>query len=291
MLGLGKRQPQLLGQRLGKVTAAQGHAPLPHAVAVGNHQVRGVGSQRQHHDRLGRIVRIELIRRRQILHLVEDGEVVDRQRRKLNDVDLDARVLERLERALDLVALHREQADFGLQREAILFAAAVHLLVVPDDVFQRKGNLLPGFVLDDVGNLLRFDRRQLDEPRQAALARHGNRHLVAAHSIARKEQFERLAHQLSRVGVRLAENLGVFDVIEGIGLDQVVLIVRPAAQRLQRALPNIDTPHGVRLRHRAIPVPRLCLRADCDRFPAGRNRPAIRTNQSEMTVQGASNSS
>ena len=109
-----------------------------------------------------------------------------------------------LRAALDLVAFHGEQADFGLQREAVLFAAAVHLLVVPDDVFQREGNLLPGFVLDDVGNLLRFDRRQLDEPCQTALARNGNGHLVAPDRVAREEQLERLAHQLRRVGVGLA---------------------------------------------------------------------------------------
>ena len=62
--------------------------------------------------------------------------------------------------------------DLGLQREALFFAAADHPLVVPDDVFEREGNLLPRLVLDDVGDLLGFDRRQLDEPRQAVLAGH-----------------------------------------------------------------------------------------------------------------------
>ena len=84
------------------------------------------------------------------MHLVEDGEVVDRQRRQLHDVDFDAGVFERLQRPFHLVALHGEQADLGLQREAVFFAPAGHLLVVPDDVFQGEGNLLPGFVLDDV---------------------------------------------------------------------------------------------------------------------------------------------
>ena len=57
---------------------------------------------------------------------------------------------------------------------------AGHLLVVPDHVVERERNLLPGFVLDDVGNLLRFDRRQLDEPRQAALPGHRDGDRVAA---------------------------------------------------------------------------------------------------------------
>ena len=160
VLGLGERELQLLGERLGEMVAAERHAALPDAIAVGDHQVGRVGAQREHDDRLGRIVGVILIGRRQVLHLVEDDEVVDRQRRELHDIDFDARVFEGLQRPIDLVALHREQADFGLQREAVLFAAAGHLLIVPHHVFQREGNLLARFVLDDVGDLLRFDRRQ-----------------------------------------------------------------------------------------------------------------------------------
>ena len=95
-------------------------------------------------------------------------------------------VVERLERAGHLVALHGEQADLGLQREAFVVAAAERL-VVPDHVFESEGDLLPGFVLDDVGNLLAFDRRQLDEPRQAALAGNRDRHAVAGDVVAREE--------------------------------------------------------------------------------------------------------
>ena len=91
-----------------------------------------------------------------------------------------------------LVALHREQADFRFDRVAFVFAADERL-VVPDDVFERERNLLPGFVLDDVRNLLALDRRQLDEPRQAALAGNGDRHAVARHVVARDELLERFA--------------------------------------------------------------------------------------------------
>ena len=110
--------------------------------------------------------------RRQVLQLIEHDEVVNRQRRELNNIDFDARVGEWLERAEHLLALHGEQANLGLQREAIFLAAARQLLIVPDDVFQREGDLLPRFITHDVGNLFRLDRRQLDEPRQAALAGH-----------------------------------------------------------------------------------------------------------------------
>ena len=157
-----------------------------------------------------------------------------------------------LQRAIHLVALHGEQADLGLQREALFLAAADHLLIVPDDVFQREGNLLPGFVLDDVGNLLRFDRRQLDEPRQTALARDRDRHLVAADLVAREELLEGLAHQLHGVGLGLAEDLGVFDVVEGVGRR---LVPRSSPGRQRSALSAhwpISIPHTASLL--AMPV-------------------------------------
>ena len=89
-------------------------------------------------------------------HLVEEQEVVEHQRRQLHDVDLDALLQERLQRPKHRVALHGEQADLRLQREALLHAAAAHPLVVPDHVVQVEGDLLPGFVADDVGDLLRL---------------------------------------------------------------------------------------------------------------------------------------
>ena len=173
-------------------------------------------------------------------------------------------VFERLECAGHLVALHREQADFRLDRVAFVFAADERL-VVPDDVFERERNLLPGFVLDDVGNLLALDRRQLDEPRQAALAGNRDRHAVARHVVARDELLERFADQLVAIGFGLRENLRIFDVVEGLDDHPlVVLLVRTAAQRFQRALANIDAPNGVTLRH--------------DREPLSRNRrhPVVR---------------
>ena len=83
-------------------------------------------------------------------------EVVQRQRRELDDVDLDAGLPEWLQGAEDGVALHGEQADLGLQGKPFLLAAAAHPLVVPNDVVQVEGDLLPGLVADDVGNLLRL---------------------------------------------------------------------------------------------------------------------------------------
>ena len=126
VLGLGEGEFQLLRERLGEVAAAQGNGPLPDAIAVADHQVGGVGAQRDDHHRLGRIFGIVLIGRRQFAQLVEAEEVVEHQRRKLDDVDLDVGLDEGVERAEDGVALHGEQADLGLQGEPFLLASHTH---------------------------------------------------------------------------------------------------------------------------------------------------------------------
>jgi len=77
----------------------------------------------------------------------------------LNQIDFDVDVGKRRHRADNLIAAHGEQPDFGFQREPLFNASAGHLLVVPDNVLNGEGDLLPRLVLDDVGNLLRFDRR------------------------------------------------------------------------------------------------------------------------------------
>ena len=244
VLGLGEGELQLLGQRLGEVAAAQRNAPLPHAIAVADHQVGGVGAQRDDHHRLGRILGIVLIGRRQFAQLVEAEEVVEHQRRKLDDVDLDVGLDEGVRGAEDGVALHGEQADLGLQGEPFLLASAAHPLIVPDDVVEVEGDLLPGFVADDVGDFLGFDRRQLDESRQARLARHGNGHPVAQHRVPREELLQGVADQFGGVGTGLAEDLGIFDVVEGVGDDPLAVFVGATSQGLQRTLADINAPNS-----------------------------------------------
>ena len=58
--------------------------------------------------------------------------------------------------------------------------AGADLLVVPDDLVEGEGDLLLGLEVDDVGDLLFLDRRQLDEAGQAALAGHADGDDVAA---------------------------------------------------------------------------------------------------------------
>ena len=123
------------------------------------------------------------------------------------------------------------------------------LLVGPDHLLERERDLLPRLELDDVGNPLLLDRRQLDELDQARLTRHGDGNLAALQVVAFEKRLERLAHQLLGVGVGLAEDLGVLDEVERLGHDLVGGFARNQLQRLQRGLADIERPDGLDLRH------------------------------------------
>ena len=135
--------------------------------------------------------------------------------------------VERQDGPVDLVALHREQADLG-HRELFLadLLVAADLLVGPDDLVEREGDLLLGLELDDVGDPLLLDRRQLDELDQPRLARHRDGDLASLEVVAVGEGGQRLANQLLGVGVGLAEDLGILDEVERLGHD-LVRVSRP----------------------------------------------------------------
>ena len=100
------------------------------------------------------------------------------------------------------------------------FLAARQALIIPNHVFQREGDLLASLVFDDVGDLLHIDRRRLEIPRQARLARNAHRDLVVLQAVPRQELLQGLFDQLRRIGFRLREQLGVLDVIEAVGDDR-----------------------------------------------------------------------
>ncbi len=233
VLGLGEGEFQFLDQGLGEMASADRDAPLPHAEAVGDHQIAGIGAHREHHGGRGRGIGIELFRRGQVAQLVEVHEVVQGQGRQLHDIDRDAHAIERLQGPQHLVALDGEQADLGLQRKPLFLHAAAHALVVPDHIVQIEGDLLPGLVPDDIGDFLGLDRGQADEARQAALPGDRNGHPRPPHAVARQELGEGLVDQFGRVGARLVEELGVLDEIEGLGHKLPGLVAGPATQGLQ----------------------------------------------------------
>ncbi len=193
---------------------------------------------------MGHVGRLGLRRR-----AVEGDVVVQGDRPHLDDVDLDAGVLQRQDRPVDLVALHREQADLGHRDVFLALLVAADRLVIPDDVFQRERDLLPGLELDDVGDPLLLDRRQLDELHQAGLGRDPDGDLAVLQVVAAEEGRQCLADQFLGVGVGLAEDLRVLDEVEGLGDELLGVLAGGELQGLQRGLTDVDGPDGLDLRH------------------------------------------
>ena len=239
LLRLGEGQLQALNEGLGEVVAADRHAPLPDPQAVGDDEVGGVDAHRHEHHRRRRL---EGIDRRRVGHLIEDQHVQQRHRRELEDVDLDAGFGERHEGLGHLLLLHREQSDLGVEDEASLLEPADEPLPVPFDLLEREGDLLPGLVPDDVGNLLGLDRRQLDELGEARLPRDRDRDAVPLELVAADELLERGADKLHRIGFRLGEDHRVFDVVERLGGDLARLGRIPATNGLEGTFADVDAP-------------------------------------------------
>ena len=106
--------------------------------------------------------------------------------------------------AVDHVPLHGEQADFRVDGKAVGHDAVADFLEVPYHLIEWEGDLLLGLKLDDVANLLFFDRREFHEPRQAGLAGHAHGDVIALHGVPFQELDQRLAGKLIRIGIRLA---------------------------------------------------------------------------------------
>jgi hypothetical protein len=60
---------------------------------------------------------------------------------------------------------------------------------------QRKGNLLDGFELDDLGDLFLFDRRQLNEPRKAGLTTQADRDSASLCGVPLRKILKRALNQ------------------------------------------------------------------------------------------------
>ena len=190
---------------------------LPDPETVGDDQISRLRSHRQDHHRWRLIVGIEFDRRG--VHSVVGDEVENRQRCKLHAIQLDAHRLQRSNRTVDRFLLHREQTDFGVERDPVDLGTT-HLLIVPDHVIQLERDLLLRFILDDVRNLLRIHWRWLEKTSQPSLARYRHRYLVALNLISREELLDRVPNQLLRVSsIWLTQDFRVLDVIECLDFD------------------------------------------------------------------------
>ena len=96
MLGLGEGQLQVLGQLPCEVVAAEWHASLPNAEAVGDDQVGGIRPDRQQHGRRRRGIGTEVILGDPLVHAVISQHVVKCDRCQLNQLNFDTGAVERL---------------------------------------------------------------------------------------------------------------------------------------------------------------------------------------------------
>ena len=252
MLGLGERQFHLLGQRPREVVASQRNVADPDLRPVGDQQRRVVSSHVEH-DRVLVVVGRFLVD--PDAHLVVADEIVQGQRRDLDEVDFESRVEKRLQRLEHLLAFHREQADLGIEHvAAVLVDTSGDLLEVPNDIVEIKRDLLLRLVLDDLGNLVRLDRRQVDEPRQGGRAGQADRHPRPVHVVVLDERLDRLRNQFLGNRIGLAENLGgiriaVLDVRVAHGQHLVSRFGVPQLHRLQAGLANVNSPNVLAVGH------------------------------------------
>ena len=173
----------------------------------------------------------------------------------MDDLDLDSRRPVGLQRPEHLFALHRKQSDFRLQCKSLdLLTAAAKRLVVPDHIGKVEGNLLAGFIADNLWNLLGLDRRQLDEPRQPILPRHRNRHAVAPHAVPRLKLLQGVVDQFNRIGPRLRQELRILNVVKCNSLNLLRILSRSAANRLEGGIADINSPDGVTSGHQTTPI-------------------------------------
>ncbi len=186
MFGLGERQLQVLGEGAREVVAAQRNRPLPDdAVAVGDDQVGVVRADVERDDAALLAASLLALGGGGFFQQIVRNEIAQCQRRHLHDLHFDVHILEVLQVAVHGVALDGEQADLGLHGEAVRDHAGAEFLIIPDHLFEIERDLLLGFEADDVVDLFLFDRRQLDETGQAALAGDADGDQVAFQVVAR----------------------------------------------------------------------------------------------------------
>ncbi len=99
---------------------------------------------------------------------------------------------------------------------------------------------MTSLILHDVANLLQLDRWRLEELRQTTLTRNAERHLTLLQVIAIAECLQGFAYEGFWIGVRLAENLWVFDIVERLGDD--LLTFDSTTKSLESALAYFQSP-------------------------------------------------
>jgi hypothetical protein len=130
--------------------------------------------------------------------------VVHRQRAQRDGFGRQAKIAIQRQLLLNTLLRNREDADFDLRR-----IVAGERLVVPLDLVDGKGNLLHRLKLDDVGHLLRLDRRQLGEARKCRCPGTLITRCSFSNSCCEMNWPERQPHHLVLIKVRRGQHLPV----------------------------------------------------------------------------------
>jgi hypothetical protein len=241
VLGLGEGELQLFRQGPREVIAADRHVPLPDPVAIGDDEVGIVGADVEQDDRVLRAAPLDL---------VEADEVVQGDRAHLDDVHLDSRNGQRQDGPVDLVALHREQTDLGHGEVLVVdLVVATDLLVGPDHLIEREGDLLLGLELDDVGDPLLLHGGQLDKLHQPRLPGHADGDFAPFQIISIRERRQGFPDELVGIRVRLAKDLRILDEVKCLGHDLLGRLAGDKLQCLESGLADVDCPDSLNLRH------------------------------------------
>ena len=143
---------------------------------------------------------------------------------------------------LDLLTLHREQANFPIQQITTFFNPPSQRLKVPDHFFQRKGNLLPRFVFHDFSNFTLLDGRQLDELGQCILTGTADCHQIRPDRVSRKKRIQCLTDQIIGNGIGLIQQFGMRNIIVGDRNNLLSVVGIAQLDRLQSRLTNLNPP-------------------------------------------------
>jgi hypothetical protein len=184
--------PPGLGDRLGEVRAAQREGAYPAAPSLGDDDVGGVRADVEVDH--GPLALAQL--------MVVDHGVVDGHRAQVEGGRGDAQLGEQAQTLLHALAGDGEDADLDLG--GVIGGEG---LVVPLDLVDGEGNLLYRLELDDVGDLLGLDGRELREARKRRVARDGDDQVLALQRVLADELPEAEPGQLVLVDVGCGEHL------------------------------------------------------------------------------------
>jgi hypothetical protein len=121
-------------------------------------------------------------------------------------------------------------------------------LIIPNDVIEVEGDLLFGFIANDVRDFLHFHGRRFEELGQTALAGNADGNPVLARFVAIQELLHRFGDQQIGLCLGLAQQFRIFNIFVRLGNN--VRPIKSTSQCLESALTDFNSPNAVFSSHR-----------------------------------------